>query len=487
MPKIFSSQFKILLALGIFSFLFLNSSPALADLAGCYCRGTIQACTGTDCSAPAPLGKCLQANTTNGKNKLIESAADCNEIFQAQPFVKSQGFTLASCTFDTDGTCSNADKDYQASLQKPDDNLPTDTIKPIISIKKPVLEILIPNLTFSDIKSTTDENGNIQIPWIGEYIAAVYRLAVTVASILSVILIIREGALIAVSGGGEEKINGLRNIGRIIAGLILAWSSYVILYNINASLVSFRPLDIKFVDATLGDDHSCDDPNECKTTATSTSGSIKKGKCDSDLKFSQQGRTDAVMSKLNFTLFGQVDSRTYGKRMPSDIRLIVIHNGGYTAQGNNDTWQKRPAAAHYTIDRNGVVYQHADEQCIVPHAPGGNEIGSANRNGIGIELNIDKYNGRSCNSLTSLDPPEGIKAACSPTQAQYNSLKLLVADIVARTKAVVDSKHIIGHCEAVSAKGHGDPRAFDWTQIGLNNEEKKQQAQGHACSWYLPF
>jgi D-alanyl-D-alanine dipeptidase len=132
-------------------------------------------------------------------------------------------------------------------------------------IRKPVLNILIPNLNFSDINTTTDQNGDIQIPWIGEYIVAVYQLLVNVASILGVILIIREGIRIILSAGGESKMEGYHNIGRILIGLILAWFSYVILYNLNSSLVSIKPLNVKVVvnkipaDDTSEEDDSPDD------------------------------------------------------------------------------------------------------------------------------------------------------------------------------------------------------------------------------------
>jgi hypothetical protein len=249
------------------SLFFVKITPVHAT-ESCFCQAEEKHCStpnAPDC-VTTPFEACLGLSTAtfdvhNRRHVIAGPEYDLRSI-SCPTFVKttdvpdgsgmgSTAVSVKSCTHYSDQFCKNAIAESVAAAaaaqaQAANDNLPTDTIKPIISIKKPVLEILIPNLTFSDIKSTTDENGNIQIPWIGEYIAAVYRLAVTVASILSVILIIREGALIAVSGGGEEKINGLRNIGRIIAGLILAWSSYVILYNINASLVSFRPLDIKF-------------------------------------------------------------------------------------------------------------------------------------------------------------------------------------------------------------------------------------------------
>lgn len=357
-----------------------------------------------------------------------------------------------------------------------------------IQIRKPIINIFIPDLTFSDVRtSTIDSEGTIQIPWIGEYIAAVYRLAVSVASILAVVLLIREGALIILSGGGEEKIQGYRNIARILTGLVLAWSSYVILYNVNASLVSFKPLQIRFIDAETfnQDDHNCDDPAQCDqpdpndpTKPIPQPIPLGLGKCASDLKLAQKDRK----VRVNYSLFGQVDGRSYGKRTLQEVSMIVVHNGGYTAEGNNETWQKRKAAAHYTIDRNGMIYQHVGEECIVPHAPGGNKAG------IGIELNITNSGGKSCNNMTS-DPAQAdaVKEACSPTSAQYASLRALIDDIVSRTNAIKDTSHIVGHCELVGKSGHGDPRAFDWTQIGLDNDQKKLQAQGHACSWYLPF
>jgi hypothetical protein len=75
-------------------------------------------------------------------------------------------------------------------------------------ITKPVLSILIPDLNFSDVNKHIDDQGNIQVPWIGEYIVAIYRLLVNVASILGVILIIREGIRVILSAGGDGRDAG---------------------------------------------------------------------------------------------------------------------------------------------------------------------------------------------------------------------------------------------------------------------------------------
>jgi hypothetical protein len=141
-----------------------------------------------------------------------------------------------------DEGCSKIKKSIATKPQTADDIIKK------LELKKPILEILIPNLKFTDIQNTVDENGNIQIPWIGEYIKAIYKLGVSIASILGVLLVIKEGVVIIVSAGGDEKIAGYKNIGRIMTGLILAWLSYVILYNINSDLTSIQSLKVQLIE-----------------------------------------------------------------------------------------------------------------------------------------------------------------------------------------------------------------------------------------------
>jgi D-alanyl-D-alanine dipeptidase len=110
--------------------------------------------------------------------------------------------------------------------------------------------------------------------WLGEYIKAVYRFGVSIASILGVIMIIVEGVRIVISAGGEEKVAGYKHIGRICAGLCLAWFSYVILYNINSDLVSFQALKIKSAESS--DNYAYDDNSELENKELSKAGEIIK-------------------------------------------------------------------------------------------------------------------------------------------------------------------------------------------------------------------
>jgi N-acetyl-anhydromuramyl-L-alanine amidase AmpD len=191
---------------------------------------------------------------------------------------------------------------------------------------------------------------------------------------------------------------------------------------------------------------------------------------------------------INFELFGRNDCRAAkGSRSLDLITHVVIHNGGWNAKGNSDTWACRLAASHYSIQRDGIIYQHIGEELIAPHAKGMNE------HSIGIELNLPKEAGESCNSLRlsndgSKANEDRIRKACTPTDAQYAALKVLLDAIAKRTKVTLNEEHVVGHCESAKGKNaHGDPRAFDWGRIGLSNAIKMQQAEGTACAWYNLF
>ncbi len=110
------------------------------------------------------------------------------------------------------------------------------------------ISIKIPGLNFSNLTGEVDSEGYLNIPWIGQYISAVYNFGMVAASILAVIMIILQGVKIVTSGGGEGKTTGYKRITQIVVGLIILWGSYAALYTINPALVSFQALKIKYVE-----------------------------------------------------------------------------------------------------------------------------------------------------------------------------------------------------------------------------------------------
>ena len=122
-----------------------------------------------------------------------------------------------------------------------------DWIKIYQEIEPPKNIIHIPGLDFSSISSTLDSEGFIYMPWIGQYVSAVYKFAILAASILAIILIVVQGVVIMTSGGGEKNIESYKKIGKIFIGLAIAWGSYTILYAINPDLVEFKALKVQYI------------------------------------------------------------------------------------------------------------------------------------------------------------------------------------------------------------------------------------------------
>jgi hypothetical protein len=186
--------------------------------------------------------------------------------------------------------------------------------------------------------------------------------------------------------------------------------------------------------------------------------------------------------------FGDLDCRAGGVRDLKSISKFVVHNGGYNAGGIKSHFTCAGVAAHYTIERDGRIVQLIGEERLVYHANQWND------ESIGVELNIEQFTfgGRrwSCNQsheagLRASNPEHRkiVQAACAPTAAQYASLRSLISAVAARTSVTIDKEHIVGHCE--NGAGHGDPKAFDWREIGISNKEKRDSLKkGNDCDFY---
>lgn len=127
----------------------------------------------------------------------------------------------------------------------------TDTSKIFDEIKniKPSPKVELPGLNFSQEPKVVEEGGTtyLYIPYFGEYMAAIYKYAVIVAGILSVVIIMFGGFTWLTSGGSPEKITEAKKyIVGAITGLIIASGSYALLYTINPNLVQFKSLKVAY-------------------------------------------------------------------------------------------------------------------------------------------------------------------------------------------------------------------------------------------------
>jgi len=126
---------------------------------------------------------------------------------------------------------------------------PSFTFEPV----KPSLQINIPTLHFSDVhvQSVDGKPVDASIPWIGDYIAALYRWAVPVGAVLATVVIMIAGVIWLTSGGAGRLSTAQEWIGNAVIGLILLVGSYVVLNLINPDLIRFAALHIKIVNPSF--------------------------------------------------------------------------------------------------------------------------------------------------------------------------------------------------------------------------------------------
>jgi len=146
----------------------------------------------------------------------------------------------------------------------------------------------------------------ISIPWMGQYIAAVYRYSVGIAAVLAVVMIMVGGFTWLVSGGSPDKIGRAKEfIVSALIGLALALFSYVILYTINPRLVNITSIGIgvteiereskileEFEGCAVRSVNACDQDTryECVTSYT---------RCFADLRARPELNDNKVIEELN--------------------------------------------------------------------------------------------------------------------------------------------------------------------------------------------
>lgn len=86
----------------------------------------------------------------------------------------------------------------------------------------------------------------MKIPWIVEYISAVYKYGVVLGSILAVIMLMIGGALYVIGGMNQGMITkGKEFITGATIGLVLLLGSYLMMNAINPNLVRLKPITIE--------------------------------------------------------------------------------------------------------------------------------------------------------------------------------------------------------------------------------------------------
>ncbi len=174
--------------------------------------------------------------TTCSTGSILNKDASCSgtkPTYQQKDGVASK----AICCCKTDVVSSNSDTKTEAKFKLPD------------------YQFQIPIGDLSSLKTVDCSNGTCDVPFLADYIYAVYKYGLSVAGVIGVLMLMVAGLLWLVSGGDSGKITQAKKmIGGSIFGLTLLAGLTVFLGFINPdlaitkiiSLPSISRIDIEF-------------------------------------------------------------------------------------------------------------------------------------------------------------------------------------------------------------------------------------------------
>ncbi len=250
-------QTILILNLALFANLFFNSAIALAadipyTLEQWNNSRTVNLNLHTTCSTDDVGARCADVPS--------KTYAFC------EPYNSGRECRYPKCGDIGGGINRTCPADYQCqSVKSPNSGetyngcVPPPTLEPVVvktqnqllsdlNARKPLLEIKIPGLNFSDVILSRDAGGTYAyIAWLPEFISAIYKFGISIVSIVAVVIIIIQGIRVVTSGGGEAKANAYKRIIQSVVGLTIAWGSFAILYTINPNLVQFNALKVRVI------------------------------------------------------------------------------------------------------------------------------------------------------------------------------------------------------------------------------------------------
>ncbi len=116
----------------------------------------------------------------------------------------------------------------------------------------PELAVPIPGIEFSP---PTEDGDDIVVPFLAQYISGIYRYLLGIATLVAIIVVIAGGFMYLLGQTTGSAQTGLTLIKDAIAGLVVLYASYLILWTVNPNLVNLQPIRLTRIQSVpLGED-----------------------------------------------------------------------------------------------------------------------------------------------------------------------------------------------------------------------------------------
>ncbi len=150
--------------------------------------------------------------------------------------------------------------------------------------------------------------------------------------------------------------------------------------------------------------------------------------------------------------------------------VVLSKTDPYNMETVRGIFEDNELSIHYIVDRDGNIYSYMPEDRVAWHAGRGEFANderltnSMNKYSVGIEILAIGSEKDMSQYLTPDEYASLDKNLIGFTDAQYESVRVLVEDICTRNSIPFDREHVIGHDEYNPSKN--DPgELFDWDRI----------------------
>ncbi|MCA9384878.1 MAG: hypothetical protein KC662_04175, partial [Candidatus Magasanikbacteria bacterium] len=106
----------------------------------------------------------------------------------------------------------------------------------------PVLGVEIPGFSFTP---ATEDNGIISVPYLGQYVNALYRYLTAIVLTVAIVMVVYGGFQYLLAATPLGVKNGKKTIADALIGMGLVLGAYVILNTVNPALLSLRSLEFE--------------------------------------------------------------------------------------------------------------------------------------------------------------------------------------------------------------------------------------------------
>jgi N-acetyl-anhydromuramyl-L-alanine amidase AmpD len=175
------------------------------------------------------------------------------------------------------------------------------------------------------------------------------------------------------------------------------------------------------------------------------------------------------MPKLNFVPRSDVKTHIV---LHFSSNAVMSPENPYVYDEIRKTFINYEVSPHYMIDRKGKIYYLLPESRAARHAGKGDLFDfpdyrdHLNKYSIGIELMAIGTEAEMAPMMSVEHYKKIPKEHIGYTKVQYNSLNLLIDDILGRNKKIKrDRKHIVGHDEYAPERKTDPGSLFDWSRI----------------------